>query len=195
MPTQCKLCGLHIPDGVQSCMMCGNRNLATVAAGQTITPSLPAAKTLGHSSQASFSKWLWVIAISLVVTPALRVLSIVNFAIPRLHDDQYQPFLQAHPGFSNLLYFEIGMNSVLILGAVALNFLFYTKRRSFPIAMVMYVAATLLFLVGVISFANSIFPDANMTRGYIGLVRYLIWAGAIVPYLLTSNEIKARFVR
>jgi len=88
MATQCKLCGLHIPDGVQSCMMCGNKNFATVAAGQTLTPSLPSAKTLSGPGQASLSKWLWVVAISLILTPVLRVMAIINIEVPALFSDQ-----------------------------------------------------------------------------------------------------------
>lgn len=195
MATQCRLCGLHIPDGVTSCMMCGNKNLATVAAGETLTPSLPAANSMRSPSQASFTKWLWVVAISLAVTPCLRVMSIVNFEVPRLFGDENQAYLQNHPGLSNLLYFEIGMNCLLVASALVLNFFFYTKRKAFPMLMVAYVATTVLYLAAVISAMNSTFPDANMSRGYIVLVRNLIWAGAIIPYLLTSNEIKARFVK
>ena len=194
MATQCKLCGLHIPDGVQTCMMCGNKNLAVVAAGQTITPSLPAAKSMAGPGQAALSKWLWAVAISLVAAPVFRVLSIINFEIPGLFGDQNQSYLQSHPGLSNLLYFELGANALLIASALILNFLFYTKRKIFPVLMAAYVAATVLLMVATTAAINSIFPDATMTRSYISLVRSLLWAGAMIPYLLTSSEIKKRFV-
>ena len=195
MPTQCKLCGLHIPDGVQSCMMCGNKNFAVVAAGETITPSLPAAKTLAGPGQAALSKWLWAVAISLVAAPFFRSMSIINFEIPALFGDQNQPYVQSHPGLSELLYFEIAMNAILVASALVLNFFFYAKRKMFPILMVVYVATTVLFLVATTAAFNSLFPDASMTRSYVGLVRSMLWAGAMIPYLLTSSEIKARFVR
>lgn len=194
MPTQCKLCGLHIPDGVQSCMMCGNKNFAVVTAGETVTPSLPAAKALAGPGQAALSKWLWAVAISLIVAPFFRSLAIINFEIPALFGDQNQPYVQRHPGLSELLYFEIAMNAILVASALVLNFFFYTKRKKFPILMVVYVATTVLFLVATTAAFNSLFPDANMTRSYVGLVRSMLWAGAMIPYLLTSSEIKARFV-
>lgn len=185
MPTQCKLCGLHIPDGVQSCMMCGNTNLATVNDWeQKIKPSLPDQNTAATPHSASFSKWLWAVAISLVVAPVIRVWSILNYEIPHLFDQDKQAFLQSHPGMVTLLQFEIGMNALLVLAALVLNFLFYTRRRAFPMLMVSYVAITILFLAGIIGGVNSIFPDASMSRGYITLVRYLIWAGAMIPYCL-----------
>jgi hypothetical protein len=194
MATQCKLCGLHIADGVQSCMMCGNKNLSTVAAGETLMPSLPSVRTMAGPGQAALSKWLWVVAISLIVTPVLRVLSIINVEIPSLYGDQSQLYLQSHPGLSNLIYFQIGVNSLLVASALVLNFLFYTKRKVFPLLMICYVAATVLFLLATTAAINSVFPGASMTRSTIGLVRMLIWAGAMIPYLLTSSDIKARFV-
>lgn len=195
MATQCKLCGLHIADGVQSCMMCGNTNLVAVNDWeQKIKPGLPGQGTAAVSHSASFSKWLWAVALSLVVAPITRVMAIVNFEIPRLFDEDKRAFLQSHPAMSGLLQLEIGINALLVIAALVLNFLFYTKRKAFPMLMVAYVGATVLFLAVVIGAVNSIFPDASMSGGYISLVRYLIWAGAMIPYLLTSSEIKTRFV-
>lgn len=194
MSTQCRLCGLHIADGVTTCMMCGNRNLAPAAAGETVVPSLGIQSTTKAPGQASFSKWLWAIGISLIVTPVIRVLAIVNHELPRLSSDQFQTYVQTHPGMLNLLYFEIGMNTLLVISALVLNFLFYTRHKIFPNLMVGYVAATVLFRVGVVAAVNSMFPDANLSAGYITLVRYLLWAGALIPYLLTSSDVKNRFV-
>jgi hypothetical protein len=178
--------------------MCGNTNLVTVNDWeQKIKSGLPgksgaAAAVVPNS--ASFSKWLWIVAISLVVAPVVRVLSIVNSEIPRLFDSDNQGFLQSHPGMTGFLQFEIGVNAVLVLAALVLNFLFYTKRKAFPMLMVAYVGVTVFFLAAIIGMINSMFPDASMSGGYITLVRYLIWAGAMIPYLLTSTEIKSRFV-
>ncbi|HTM17504.1 MAG TPA: DUF2569 family protein [Terracidiphilus sp.] len=194
MATQCRLCGLHIPDGVTSCMMCGNRNLAPAAAGETVVPSLGVQTTVKAPGQASFSKWLWAVAISLIASPVIRVLAIVNSELPKLSSERFQNYVQSHPGLLNLLYFEIGMNAFLVVSALALNFLFYTRHKIFPHLMVAYVALTVLFRVAVVAAVNSMFPDANLSASYITLVRYLLWAGAIVPYLLTSSEVKKRFV-
>jgi hypothetical protein len=85
------------------------------------------------------------------------------------------------------------MNSLLILGALYLNFLFYTKRKFFPPIMIAYVATTFLFLIVDTGAVNYLFPDASAGRGFIPLLRYFIWAGALIPYLLTSDQIKSRF--
>lgn len=180
-------------------MMCGNTNLAEVNNwDQKIKSGLPgqnasAGHVAGPSSQ-SFSKWLWAVGISLVLAPVLRVVAIVNSELPRLLDEDKQAYLQSHPGMSTLLQFEIGMNTFLVLAALVLNFLFYTRRRSFPMLMVAYVAITVLYIGITIGAVNSMFPDANMSAGYITLLRYLLWAGAMIPYLLTSGDLKTRFV-
>lgn len=196
MATQCKICGLHIADGVVSCGMCGNTNLVVVNDWeQKIRPTLPGVRNASAvSGSAPFSKWLWGVAISLVVAPVLRVVSIVNYDLPRLFDADKQAFLQSHPGLSGLLEIEIGLNAFLVIAALALNFLFYSRKKAFPMLMVVYVGATVLFMAIIIGAVNSLFPDASMSGGYIALARYLIWAGAIIPYLLTSHEIKDRFV-
>jgi len=175
-------------------MMCGNRNLAPVAAGETVVPSLGAQSTAKAPGQASFSKWLWAVAISLIVTPAIRVLAVVNSELPRLSSERFQTYVQSHPGLLNLVYFEIGMNILLVISALALNFLFYTRHNIFPHLMIGYVAATVLFRVAVVASVNSMFPDANLSANYLTLVRYLVWAGAMIPYLLTSSDVKKRFV-
>jgi hypothetical protein len=126
--------------------------------------------------------------------PVIRVLAIMNNELPRLTSEDFQPYLQSHPGLSNLLYFEIGMNALLVISALALNFLFYTKRKTFPVLMVSYVAVTVLFRVAVVGAVNSMFPNAHLAPSYVTLVRYLLWAGAMIPYLLTSSDIKKRFV-
>lgn len=120
-------------------------------------------------------------------------MSIISIEIPALFGDQNQVYLQSHPGLSNPIYFEIGVNSLWVASALVLNFLFYTKRKMFPMLTVCHVAATALFLIATTTAINAVFPDGNMTRSYVGVVRMLICAGAMIPYLLTSSDIKTRF--
>ena len=205
MATMCKRCGLHIPDGVRKCSMCGGLVTAAEPAGAMAsgasTSGVAASASpvatplyLGASSSGS-SKWMVVLGISLAATPLFRLNSIFSIEIPNLYGEQYQAYLASHPGLVNLLYFRIAMNGILIISALVLNFLFYTKRKAFPTYMIAYIAATVLFLVADTSAVNYMFPDANLGRSYVALVRSFIWAGALIPYLLTSAQVKSRFVR
>jgi Protein of unknown function (DUF2569) len=189
MASICKRCGLHVPDGISTCSMCGG----TVSAAEpppTSNSALPSSKSTPVPS-----KWLIFIGISLVVAPLVRLNAIVSSEIPRLYGEQFQPFLDSHPGYSNLLYFRIVMNSLLILASLCLNFLLYTKRKHFPSIMIAYVATTFVFLIADTGAVNYLFPDASTGRGFIPLLRYFIWAGTLIPYLLTSEQIKSRFDR
>jgi Protein of unknown function (DUF2569) len=194
MPMQCKLCRLHIPDGVRSCAMCGGTVFATaqveIPTSDPIKPSL-----LPRSKDDNSPKWLIGVGISLVVAPALWVQSIFAKNIPAQFGDQAQAILNSHSGLSGLDYFEITMKAVLILSALGLNFLFYTKRKAFPKLMVGYLATTLLFLVARISAVNFLFPDVNLGREYAMLLRWLVWAVSLTLYLLLSVQVKERFVR
>jgi hypothetical protein len=116
--------------------MCGGLVTATEPAGAMVSGASTSAASaspvatplyLGASSGGS-SKWMVVLGISLVATPIFRLNSIFSIEIPNLYGEQYQAYLASHPGLVNLLYFRIAMNGILILSALVLNFLFYTKR-------------------------------------------------------------------
>jgi len=176
--------------------MCGG---AISTAEPTPTPSTTtttfAAPISAVGRQPVPSKWLFFIGLSLLVTPLFRLNAIVSHEIPRLYEEQFQPFLASHPGYGSLLYFRIVMNALLIMSALLLNFLFYTKRKHFPSIMIAYVATTFVFLIADTGAVNYLFPDASTGRGFVPLLRYFIWAGALIPYLLTSEQIKSRFAR
>jgi len=197
MSFMCKRCGLHVPEGVRTCSMCGGAVSAPqpVPTTTSATSSTFAAPISAASRQPVPSKWLFVIGISLVVSPLLRLNAIVSFEVPRLYGESFQPFLSSHPGYSSLLYFRVAMNTLLIVSALCLNFFFYTRRKFFPPMMIAYVATTFLFLLADTGAVNSLFPDASTGRGFIPLLRYFIWTGALIPYLLTSEQIKSRFSR
>jgi len=194
MPTQCKLCGLHIPDGLRACSMCGGTLFVSPPAksptSDPINPSL-----FPRSKEDSSPKWLIGVGLSLAVVPVLWAYSMLTIDIPTLFGDQAQANLSSHAGLSGLLYFEVTMKAVLIVAALGLNLLFYTKRKSFPHWMLGYIAATMIFLVARISAINFMFPDVNLMRSYAMLFRWLLWAGSLTLYLLFSAQVKERFVR
>ena len=194
MSAQCRLCGLHIPDGLRACTMCGGTAFVSAPVeASTVDPIKPS--LLPRSKDDSSPRWLIGVGLSLVIVPVLWADSMLRIDIPTLFGDQAQPDLSRHAGLSGLLYFEITMKVVLIVAALCLNFLFYTKRKSFPKWMLGYIAATMIFLVARISAINFMFPDVNLMRSYVMLFRWLLWAGSLALYLLFSAQVKERFVR
>jgi hypothetical protein len=192
MPTFCKRCALHIMDGVASCPMCGSTMLAP-------EPDRSASTTLTAGGQSDYSagssNLINALAISLAIAPFLRLYAIFTAEVPALNGEQNQALLESHPGLSTLIYIEILINVLLIAAAPIMNYLFYTKRKSFPIYMVAFVTATLLSTIVAISGLHFLVPEENLNHTYYPLLRSMIWAGTIIPYLLTSHDVKARFDR
>jgi hypothetical protein len=187
----CKRCGLHTPEGVLSCRMCGSTTLVA----PPVEPDGPMlSATRKAPSQPGFSKWLFFVGLSLVVTPALRVFAIVRKEIPVLFGDDGQSFLAQYPGIDRLLYFEISINALLVLAALILNFLFYARSKHFPHAMIAYVTITLIYLITVAGMIHSMFPDAILAQSAYSLVRYLLWGATLAGYLLFNPDVKARFM-
>ena len=191
MPSYCERCGIHVPDGMPACRMCGSTALSSQHFGSA-SGAIPTGRL--QREQASLPKWLIVVALGLVVTPILRLHTIFSILIPELNVDQYQPYFDAHPGLRNLLYGEIALNVILILAAIVLNYLFYTKSRRFPAFMIAYAVSTFAYMLAVTGAVRLVYPDADMSRSFMPLVRSLIWVGLLIPYLLLAPEVKGRFV-
>ena len=142
-----------------------------------------------------FSRWLFFIGLSLVVTPALRVYAIVEQQIPMFVSEQGQLRLMQHPGLETLLNCEIAMNAVLVMAAVVLNFLFYARSKQFPKYMIAYVAVTFVYWLAVTAAVRSLFPDINGAQTAYSLVRYFIWGALTAGYLLFDKDAKIHFDR
>lgn len=191
MPSYCERCALHIPDGVSVCRMCGGTVLAPEHFAGSSAEAIPTGRL--EENEATMPKWLIVIAISLVVTPVLRIYSVFASQMPALDSLELRPYLDSHPGLRNLLYFQILMNVTLAVVALVLNYLFYAKSRRFPSVMIAYAVATFLFLVAVTGATRLLFPDANVGASFMPLVRTLFWAGILIPYLILAPAVKERF--
>jgi hypothetical protein len=171
--------------------MCGSTLLAPEHFAGTSADAIPTG-TL-EENESTMPKWFIVIAISLVVTPVLRIYSVFASQLPALSNPEFQPYLDSHNGLRNLLYFEIIMNIGLAVAALLLNYYFYTKSRRFPPVMIGYAVTTFLYLVAVTGATRLLFPDANVSSSFMPLVRTLFWAGILIPYLILEPAVKQRF--
>lgn len=190
MPSFCKRCSLHIPDGISTCRMCGSSVLAP-------PPSPFDATFLSDQppkiSKPGFSKWLFFIGLSLIVAPATRILAIVHVEIPALFNEKSVARLARHPGLDKLICFEIGMNVALTLAALVLNVLFYRRNRYFPKSMLAYIVVILAYRIAVTGVTHALFPNALMIHTAYSLVRYLGWVGAMAACLLFDSDVETRF--
>jgi Protein of unknown function (DUF2569) len=192
MPAYCKRCRLHIPDGMSSCRMCGSSAL-TEPPAPTEGPLL-STEPLGHG-QPRFSKTFFVIALGLIVAPLMQIFAVAELQTPGSYSDAVNALVAQHPGLDNIYYFEMGVNGLLVLGALVLNFLFYTRSKHFPASMVAYIALTFAYRLADAGMMHFFFPDlhANAIARAYSLARHFIVGAALGASLLLDPEMKARF--
>jgi hypothetical protein len=169
--------------GVRFCAQCGIAidSLPPVPAIQyPISQPYPHLEGIGG--------WLFWIAFSLGITPVFVVRNAVRIELPHLiHPTRGVEFLT----WSLFLTGSLAVLAVLI----ALNGLFYSKKRAFPPAMIAYLLGMIVLGVPgfLFTFLNSSGLDGSKAWGLILLVR--IFNAAIwIPYFLISRRVKVTFI-
>jgi hypothetical protein len=84
--------------------------------------------------------WLILVAIRLTLAPIFFLRTLLTVQFPYLASGKHEVFLASHQANAFLFAFEMTTTSVLLVMVLALNFLFYRKRRGFPSLMVFYIA-------------------------------------------------------
>jgi len=133
------------------------------------------------------SGWLILIGISLVLTMLFAVRNAISIDLPLVNHGTFGGSLVG------LLFF---LKDVAILSAlVLLNWLFYTKKRIFPMSMIAFHLGVLVVHVLEHVAHATLLPHSAvpyLSRPVFGsLLSCAIW----IPYLLISRRVKATFVR
>jgi len=145
--------------------------------------------------------WLYLVALGVCLAP-LRLAGEIVRGLRPLQSATWHavttPGTSAyHPLFAPLIVGELIVNAALLVWAVALLYLFFSKRRAFVAAMMAFLIARLAVQVAdlgaglmVPMVAARIGPAAWGGLAGGGIV-VLIW----VPYLVKSRRVEATFVR
>lgn len=151
------------------------------------------------------SGWLFLIAIGLVISP-FRFYFITLSTYPDFFENGSW-YLLTDPnsakyvkGFSLLVYSEIVFNLFLFSSMIYLNFLFFSKKTTFPKAYIVIALIGLLYTPIDAFLANAFFPqvfpqplllEGETLRNFLTtLVSAAIW----VPYMLKSHRVKNTFI-
>jgi len=145
--------------------------------------------------------WLYLVAVGLCLTPIRLGAEIVRGLRP-LDPATWQvvttPGTRAyHPLFGPLIVGELVANAALLVWAIVLLYLFFTKRRAFPVAMIVFLIVRVVIQVGDILVARMI-PAAAATIGpsvYGALAGNLLVVLIWVPYFIKSRRVAATFIR
>lgn len=133
--------------------------------------------------------WLILVAIGLAVAPFMRTHSIVQDS-KLLFGSQYQATIISNSGLHAVLFYELVTNSFFFAFLLLLNFLFYSKKRSFPTFMI--------FNNGLQLIAQLVDHLWGMHLGYASdlspLWQSLVVAVVWIPYLMRSRRVGQTFV-
>jgi len=102
-----------------------------------------------------------------------------------------------HPLFGPLIVGELVVNAALLIWAGVLVYLFFARRRIFPVAMIAFMITRVAVQAVDVGLA-SIIPAAAARMGpaaYGGLAAGVLVALIWVPYLIKSRRVEATFVR
>lgn len=102
-----------------------------------------------------------------------------------------------HPLVASLIVFDLVGQTVFIIAAIVLLVLFFKKHMSFPKWMIVYLAATVLFVsagyMGV-QFLPAAVEETAGDEALQDVVRSAIAAAIWIPYFLRSVRVRNTFV-
>ncbi|WP_159462028.1 DUF2569 domain-containing protein [Salirhabdus sp. Marseille-P4669] len=145
--------------------------------------------------------WLILVIISLILTPLLSLLYIVESIIPILDSYNWTLIKAADRTalLEPLLYFELIINSLLIIVPLLLLFMMFKKSRKFPKFMIIYLVTALILNLIDAGAALYVFNDYGVGEEvnneiYQSIARTFIFMGIWIPYFLKSKRVKATFL-
>lgn len=160
---------------------------------------------MNTSEVKGISGWLFLIAIGLVISP-FRFYLITLSTYPDFFENGSW-YLLTDPnstkyvkGISLLVYSEIVFNLFLFSSMIYLNFLFFSKKTTFPKAYIAIALIGLLYTPIDAFLANSffpqVFPQSSLLEGETlrNFLTTLVSAAIWVPYMLKSHRVKNTFI-
>ena len=140
-----------------------------------------------------FSEWLIVLGSGLLIAPLLVVATMGMQNFPYLFDGTRVEYFAAQPAALALGRFELAANVVYLLLLAVLNYLYFERKKSFRVSMIVY-----LFLqLGLSAFDFVQMRELHPTSfsPFYGVGRAALFAAIWIPYLLVSKRVKATFTR
>jgi hypothetical protein len=153
-----------------------------------------------QSTQSGIGGWLILVAIGLCLTP-IRIGAEIVQGVRSLQPMAWRvvttPGSPAyHPLFGPLIVGEMVANVALLGWDLVLLYLFFTRRRAFPRAMIAFLIVRVVIQMADVFVATSI-PLAAASIGprvYGSLAGNLLVVSVWVPYFLKSRRVAATFV-
>jgi hypothetical protein len=207
MANQCLACAYEVPEGATVCAQCGATvempapvSVAEVPAAQKPMPTPaevqaalarvnePAYRV--DDSLTGIGGWLILVAINLAFAP-LSCCYGIFIDLRALYGAPYENLMDTHHGLAALVLFEASTNTLFLLAVIALNILFYTRKKIFPKLMIAYLAVHLV-LVGADHLGA---VSLHLNSHSFTLVRTLIYTVIWIPYFMNSIRVEQTFTK
>jgi hypothetical protein len=159
---------------------------------------------MANSSQAvptGIGGWLYLVAVGLCLAPIRIAAELVRGLRPldpaTWHAVTTPGTRAYHPLFGPLIVGELVVNAALLIWAGALLYLFFAKRRAFPVVMITFMITRVVFQAADLGVALMI----PATAARIGPAVYGTLAGGVlvtliwVPYFIRSRRVESTFIR
>lgn len=190
MTTVCAQCSSALNEGSLVCPSCGSAVAVNSGITETGSTDAPIFKSIEDPNDLNgIGGWLILPAIGLAISPFISLHGVYR-TLEVLTGSHYQAFLSFRPGLAALILFEAITNTILFASLVCLNYLFHTKKRAFPTAMILYFCGQFFLLLIDHLMAMRFNPNAQWTAVARSFFAALIW----IPYFLNSRRVEATFV-
>jgi len=140
-----------------------------------------------------FSGWLIVLGSGLLIAPLLVVATMGMQNFPYLFDGTRLEYFAAQPAALTLGRFELVANAIYLLLLAGLNYLYFEKKKAFPVSMIVYLIVQLV--LSLIDFVQMRALHPTGFSLFYGVGRAALFAAIWIPYLLVSKRVKATFTR
>lgn len=146
--------------------------------------------------------WLILVGLGIMVSTFSVMVSTVLICVQLVSSGSWE--MLATPGAAryNPLWVPIMVGAIAIdagftIAWLFIAFLFFSKKKSFPVWYIGMIVITLLFILADGLATNRVLPGVAMIGPYAKneFVRQLIAAFIWIPYMLVSKRVKATFVR
>lgn len=139
--------------------------------------------------------WLLLVALAIISAPIVLLVFMIREYVPLFVTPHVWDVLQGQPRLHAVVVFEAATNIISFLIVLALVYLFFKKRKSFPAFYIMYLVLHAAFLIADLFFVHAAVPAVairaqDAASASRGIFMALIW----IPYLLVSRRVKATFV-
>lgn len=138
--------------------------------------------------------WLILVSIRLATAPLFFLRSLLMVHFPYITSGKHDTYLSAHPANMALIAFEATLGSVFLLLLIALNYLFYRKRKSFPSLMILYIATQVAYLLINHLSLVALYPNLSHAKDTLNLIGAVISSAIWIPYFLRSRRVELTFV-